>query len=154
NIVTNDDYAQGQSTSLRAGLAALPPAADAAVVLLCDQPLLTPALISTLVHTFASEQQATAPVAIIPRYLGQRGNPVLLARLIFGELAGLSGDEGARGVLQRHKDQVRWLDLDDPAIVTDVDTLEQYEMVRRGVERRGVEPAPHAEEPAPHAEEP
>lgn len=123
--VRNADYAMGQASSLRAGLQALPPFAAATVVLLCDQPLVAPALINEI--TAAFRQATPPPVAVIPRYEGQRGNPVLLARPLFAELMTLEGDEGARRVLQRHGPGVRWLDVADAAAVTDVDTLEEYE---------------------------
>jgi molybdenum cofactor cytidylyltransferase len=126
--VRNAEYATGQASSLRAGLAALPGEAEAAVVLLCDQPLVTPALIDAIV---ASYNGAPGVVAVIPRFEGQRGNPVLLARPLFAELMTLEGDEGARRVLQRHAERVRWLDVGDAAAVTDVDTLEAYESVKR-----------------------
>ncbi|MCG8346704.1 MAG: nucleotidyltransferase family protein [Chloroflexales bacterium] len=137
-IIENPDYAAGQAGSLRSGLAALPTDATAAVVLLVDQPLVTPALINALLGVFRAAQrtavskQATQnetsslPVAVIPRYQGQRGNPVLLARSLFPELQGLQGDEGARRVLRHHDAQITWLDTDDQAAVTDVDTLEEY----------------------------
>ena len=126
--VRNAEYATGQASSLRAGLAALPGEAEAAVVLLCDQPLVTPALIDAIA---ASYRGAPGVVAVIPRFEGQRGNPVLLARPLFTELMTLEGDEGARRVLQRHGERVRWLDVGDAAAVTDVDTLEAYESVKR-----------------------
>lgn len=152
-FVENAAYAEGQASSLRTGLAALPAEADAAVVLLSDQPLVTSGLINSVVGTFgrtrdakretASSKEPTTdhqppilthhspPVAVIPRYEGQRGNPVLLARALFAELADLRGDEGARSVLGRYRERVRWLDLDDPAVVTDVDTIEAYEALKQ-----------------------
>jgi molybdenum cofactor cytidylyltransferase len=137
-IVENPDYATGQAGSLCSGLAALPANAEAAMILLVDQPLVTPALINALLAVFRTAQQTAArgqqapdgalslPLAVIPRYQGQRGNPVLLAHSLFPELQNLQGDEGARGVLQRYAARVAWLDTDDPAAVTDIDTLEAY----------------------------
>lgn len=128
-IINNPAYATGQASSLRVGLTALPTDAAAAVVLLVDQPFITATHINTLITAFqrsASEQ----PVAIVPCYGGQRGNPVLLAQPLFAELhAELQGDQGARGVLQRHTDQVCWLAVDDPAFVIDIDTPEDYTRV-------------------------
>lgn len=117
------DYAAGQAASLRAGLAALPAAAAAAVVLLVDMPLVGPRLIDQIIAEHAA---APGAVAVVPRHQGRRGNPVLLAAALFPELQALGGDTGARAVLERHGDQVRWLDVDDPAAVTDIDTPEAY----------------------------
>ena len=125
--VQNDDYASGQASSLRCGLAALPATAVAVVVLLADMPLVSPALIDSLI---AAHEAAPAALAVVPRYQGRRGNPVLLAAGLFAELQALDGDTGARPVLQRHADTVIWLDLDDPAVVTDIDTPEAYEQMQ------------------------
>lgn len=135
-VVTNPDYATGQASSLRSGLRVVPATVDAVVVLLADQPLVTPALINTLVATFQQEcaLAAPGPVAIIPRYRGQRGNPVLLARALFPELQQLQGDVGARVVLQRYASQIYWLDTTDPAVITDIDTLEAYERQKKNRE--------------------
>jgi molybdenum cofactor cytidylyltransferase len=127
------DYAAGQAHSLRAGIAALPPDARAALVLLVDMPLVTPALIDALLAAYAAAPDA---LAVIPRHQGQRGNPALLAAALFPELIALTGDAGARAVLERHRDAVRWLDLDDPAVVTDLDTPEAYESVKQGTEEQ------------------
>lgn len=122
------DYAEGQAASLRAGLNALPGAARGAVVLLVDMPLVGPALIDALVGAF---EAAPAALAVVPRHRGRRGNPVLLAADLFAELRALDGDTGARAVLERHADRVAWLDVDDPAVLTDMDTPEAYESAAR-----------------------
>jgi molybdenum cofactor cytidylyltransferase len=135
-VVTNPDYATGQASSLRAGLNVLPTTVAAVVVLLVDQPLVTPTLINTLVATFQQERARAAPgpVAVIPRYGGQRGNPVLLARALFPELQQLQGDVGARAVLQRYAAQIHWRDTTDPAVISDIDTLEAYERQKKNRE--------------------
>jgi molybdenum cofactor cytidylyltransferase len=117
------DYASGQAASLRSGLSSLPASASAAVVLLVDMPLVGPALIDRLIAEYEAHPEA---VAVVPRYGGRRGNPTLLAAALFEELRGLEGDTGARSVLERHGERVRWLDVDDAAVVTDADTPEAY----------------------------
>lgn len=121
--VESVDFASGQAASLRAGLQALPAAAAAALVLLVDQPLVTAALINTLIDSYNEDRSV---LALVPRFEGRRGNPSLLAAPLFEELRTLEGDTGARGVIERHANQVRWLDLNDPAVITDVDTPEAY----------------------------
>jgi molybdenum cofactor cytidylyltransferase len=122
-IVENPDYASGQSHSLQAGLSALPVAARAALVLLVDQPLVTSALLDQLIAAHVDYPDA---LAVIPHYQGQRGNPVLLAQGLFAELRGVHGDMGARQVLVRHAAHVYRLDVDDRAVVSDMDTPEDY----------------------------
>jgi molybdenum cofactor cytidylyltransferase len=127
SLVTCADYATGQAASLRCGLAALPLETSAALVLLVDQPLITPALIERMLAAFAA---APAPLAVVPCYQGRRGNPVLLAAALFAELHALEGDRGARDLLQHHAERIRWLELDDPAVLSDLDTPDDYRRLR------------------------
>ena len=96
--VFNADAAAGQSTSVRAGLAALSPDVAAAVFILGDQPGVDPNVIDTLI---ASWRESGAPV-VVPRYEDRMGNPVLFDRRLFPELAALEGDSGARPVVRAH----------------------------------------------------
>jgi molybdenum cofactor cytidylyltransferase len=98
--VFNPDAAAGQSTSVRAGLAALSPEAEAAVFILGDQPGVDPNVIDTLI---ASWRESGAPV-VVPRYEDRMGNPVLFDRRLFPELAALEGDSGARPVVRAYHD--------------------------------------------------
>ncbi len=122
-LVDCPDFATGQAASLRCGLGALPPTTSAVVVLLVDQPLITTELLNRMVQLF-TEHPGT--VAVVPRYEGRRGNPTLLAATLFADLQRLEGDRGARDLLQLHADRISWLDLDDPAVVVDLDTPEAY----------------------------
>lgn len=121
-IVRNDDFLDGQSTSLRAGINALDTSVSAALVLLADQPLLQPATIDALIEVYAREQ----PPIVLPRYEGQRGNPVLFDRSLFAELVVITGDQGARSVLKAHAQSIRWLDTTDGGILLDIDTPDAY----------------------------
>ena len=98
--VFNPDAAAGQSTSVRAGLVALPPDAEAAVFILGDQPGVDPAVIDALVTAWRTSGR---PV-VVPRYEDRMGNPVLFDRRVFPELAALEGDTGARPVVRAHHD--------------------------------------------------
>ena len=90
--IHNPWYVEGMSTSLRIGLAATPKDVDGAIILLGDQPLVTPEIINTMI-----EESTNTPDAIIAAsYQGQRGNPVLFPRQYFGELEAITGDEGGR----------------------------------------------------------
>src|SRR5215208_1382863 len=126
-IVANPDYAAGQSTSLRIGIAALDHNADAVVVLLGDQPFVTAAIVEQLV----AEWQASAAAIVAPIYAGQRGNPVLFARAVFPELLAVQGDQGARTVLAADRARIRLVAFDDPCPLADIDTPEDYERLRK-----------------------
>ena len=125
-MIANPDHATGQSSSLRAGIAALGQNADAVVVLLGDQPFVTAAIVEQLV----AEWRASGAAIIAPTYAGQRGNPVLFARTVFPELLAVQGDQGARAVLAADRARVRLVAFDDPRPLADIDTPEDYERLR------------------------
>jgi molybdenum cofactor cytidylyltransferase len=124
-VVVNPRYADGQSTSLRVGLDALRPGTDAAVVALGDQPLPDPDVIRRLVAAFRTTGR---PIAV-PVYRDGRGNPVLFGATLFGELRGVTGDQGGRGVIARDPARVAEVPV-DMAMPADIDTPEDYEAAR------------------------
>jgi len=121
-VIVNNEYREGQSTSLRAGLAALPPDADAALFILGDQPLIGPAVHDALI----AARRATGAPIVLPTYGGGRGNPVLIARELFPELAGVTGDQGARGVIRAHSAAIHNVPISGPPPTDDLDTEEDY----------------------------
>lgn len=122
-VVINKAYREGQSTSLRAGLAALPPDADAALFILGDQPLIGPAVLDAII----AARRATAAPIVMPTYDGQRGNPVLIARDLFPDLATVIGDQGARGVIRAHVAAVHEVPIPGSPSTDDLDTQEDYD---------------------------
>jgi len=125
-VIVNPRYAEGQSTSIRAGVDALRPGTSAAVVALGDQPLPDPDVIRRLVAAF----RATGRPIAAPVYRNGRGNPVLFASTLFGELGGVTGDQGARGVIARDPSRVAEVPI-DTAMPADIDTPEDYEAARK-----------------------
>ena len=120
----NAAWSGGMATSLAAGVAAVPDECDALLVLLGDQPRVSPAAIDALV-----EPPDDHPI-VVPRYDGQRGHPVRFARALFGELRSLAGDEGARQLIAREPARVGWLAL--PGLAPDdVDTPEDLARIER-----------------------
>jgi molybdenum cofactor cytidylyltransferase len=122
-FVVNADYAAGQSTSLRAGVSALGPELDGAVVLLGDQPLITAAIVERLV----AEWRASGAPIVAPVYAGQRGNPVVFARAVFSELLAIQGDQGARAVLAADPSRVHLVPFEDARPLSDIDTPADYQ---------------------------
>ena len=124
-IAVNPAPAEGQASSLRAGIAALPASVDAVLIALGDQPSLAPSIIPALLAA-----RRTSPKLIVaPRYRDGQGNPVLFKREIFPELLRLTGDQGARPIIQKEPARVEWVELDLP-MPPDVDTLDDYEKIR------------------------
>ena len=122
--VVNPDYATGQSTSMRAGLRALPDDIDAALILLGDQPAMTPTIIGAVFGAYIESGAAIVQA----RYQGVIGHPVLFDRSLFDELDSVEGDRGARQVIARHPDLVQFADMDQDAPL-DIDTESDYERV-------------------------
>jgi molybdenum cofactor cytidylyltransferase len=127
-LVHNSEYADGMSTSLRAGLRAVRPEVDAVVVMLADQPFITADIVDGLIDLF---EQTEAKI-VRPRYGGQPGNPVLWDQSLFGDLMAQTGDQGGRALLQQHASEIVWLDLPDARLQTDVDTPEAYASLTAG----------------------
>jgi len=128
-FVDNPHYAEGMATSLQAGVVAVPGAIAGAVVLLGDMPRVTAALIDRLIAAFASDPSVAA---VVPLRDGRRGNPVVLSRLLFGAVAELSGDQGARKLLATDP-RVLEVEIADAAIGLDIDTPGQLaELTNRG----------------------
>jgi len=124
-VVFNEAWATGQASSVKAGVAALPKSAGAVLFLLGDQPQVRPETIAELVQR---HRQTLAPI-VVPRYRGERGNPVLFDRSLFAELLRLSGDTGGRVLIESRQDDVEWLALDVP-LPYDIDTPEDYQRHR------------------------
>jgi len=110
----------GQADSLKAGLSALPPGLDGAMILLGDMPLITPGLVGKLERAFRPGR------FLVPRHDGRRGNPVIIPSDWFARVLELEGDTGARPLLGSPDALVDYLDVDDTAILTDVDTPDDY----------------------------
>ena len=117
--VFNPDYAQGLSTSLKCGLAALPAEAEGVVVCLGDMPRVTGGEMDRLIAAF---NPIEGRAICIPTRRGKRGNPVLLARSLFPELAGVYGDVGARDLVAAHPELVAEVEMEGDGILTDIDT--------------------------------
>ena len=140
--IENPHYLQGMSTSLRAGLQALLQSENISrpalhsfagvIILLGDQPLMTASIIDTLIAC----KQTTGKRIIAPLYNGRRGNPVLFDASLFPELMQISGDEGARNVIEQHKQEIATIELSDAKASYDVDTWEAYQTVVQEWERK------------------
>lgn len=119
-LVHNPRFPEGQSSSLRAGVEALTTSTAAAIIGVADQPYLPTSVIDEMVLLY----RTSSCILIVPRYAGQRGNPVLFDASLFPELVSVEGDIGGRPVLQAHAGEICWLDFTDPRWAADVDTID------------------------------
>lgn len=123
-VVHAPRWATGMGASLRAGLAALE--ADACVVALVDQPMITAVAVQRLIAAHVG-----GAVAAVASYDGAPRNPVLLDRAVWTDVvAGAAADEGARGWLRAHPEQVVAVDCSDAGRPDDLDTPQDLDAVR------------------------
>lgn len=118
--VHNPRWAEGQSTSVKVGLARVAPSSTAALFLPCDQPLLTSAVLDRMLETY----RATCGPIVVPVHGERRGAPVLFDHSLFAELMEITGDAGGRQVVRRRLDDVVEVPLEAEGPLVDVDTLE------------------------------
>ncbi len=123
-VVLNPDFAEGMSTSLRAGVASLGVSVQRAVVILGDQPDISAELIDRLLDAQAGSGLPAAALS----FDGLLHPPVVLSRELWGDLAALEGDVGWRALVRAHPDRVAALRADRPGgHPVDVDTREDFD---------------------------
>jgi molybdenum cofactor cytidylyltransferase len=120
--VLNPDPSTGPISSLQAGLRQLSDDAPAVLVAPVDHPLFSPLTVKVLITGF---METNAPL-VVPAFEGRRGHPVLFSRQLFPELLEETLPEGARTVVRRYLDERLQLPVDDPGILANIDTPEEY----------------------------
>lgn len=114
-FVLNDRYADGLATSVASGVTAVRQVADGVLLLLADQPLVTPEHLQQLAARWAEQPDC----AVASRYAGGVGVPAILPKSDFAALCALAGDQGAKGILAAHRDKLRLVDCPEAAFDID-----------------------------------
>lgn len=126
-IVVNPEWEEGLASSLRAGLDALARSrgADAALIVLGDQPDVDPEVVRQIITRY----EETGAMAVVPKYRYTWGNPVLVDKVLWSRLMSIEGDQGARKLLQAHPEWVEevWVETLPPR---DVDTEDDVDQLR------------------------
>lgn len=122
-LQANPRYEEGQMTSVAVGLAALTEPTDAVMVCLGDMVLVTPADYRDLVSAFATRVDKSI---VVPRYNGQRGNPVLFAALHVPEIIAGEGNIDCRKLIADNPHKVFVYESTHDRFVSDMDTPEDY----------------------------
>lgn len=124
-VVRNPDYESGQASSVKVGIAAVQPESEAAAVFLGDQPGMSGPLVEEVIEAFRN-----SPASVVrPGTRDAPGHPVLVRREAFRQWSGLTGDEGARGLMRGQA--VHFVATSTP-LPDDVDTPEDYKRLRQG----------------------
>ena len=126
-VVTNDRPQSQQIDSIRLGLAHLPDDAEAAVVLPVDFPALRPETVQTMIEAFFARK----PTVLLPVHGGTPGHPVIFSRAMFGELMTDLLARGAETIVDAHQADRVELEVDDPGILHDVDSPDDYQRFLR-----------------------
>jgi molybdenum cofactor cytidylyltransferase len=121
--VPNPRYAEGMGTSLAAGIGGLSEGVEAALVMLGDEPAVSPEIVEALVAAYVRERTAIT----VPVYGKQVGPPTLFSRALFEELRALEGDVGGRQLMERHPEAVCRVPLPTEWRPRDIDTPEDYQ---------------------------
>ena len=107
--------ARGMGASLAHGVAQAR-GAGGWIVALADMPRIAPDTVRAIISALEKGAMVAAPV-----YKGERGHPVGFGASLRDELLKLDGDQGARAVVERHRDAVQLIECDDPGVLFDVD---------------------------------
>jgi molybdenum cofactor cytidylyltransferase len=123
--VWNHDPSRGMLSSVQAAVQTLPPRALGILVWPVDQPLVTQETVRRILD---------APIGkiVVPRHGGKGGHPVRIPSKYFGALAALPPEAGLHGLLDAHRADVVYLDVDDPAVVQDIDTPADHAAAKGG----------------------
>ena len=116
-----EEYAEGLSASLKAGLRAVPPDAEGLLVCLGDMPLVTGPMLDRLIAAFDPEE---GRAVVQPTFRGKQGNPMLWSREFLDEMLAISGDIGARHLAAKHADRLVEVEMADDAVLRDFDTTD------------------------------
>ncbi len=126
--VRNPEFAGGLSTSLKRGITALPSDLDGVIVCLGDMPLISGRHLDRLIAAF---NPLEGRAIVVPTRRGKRGNPVLWSSRFFPEMAALAGDVGAKHLIGEHAELVAEVEMDDDAVLVDIDTPEALDALRQ-----------------------
>ncbi len=130
-VVESPAYAEGLSSSIRTGFHAADPGAGAYLFALADQPFVSPETVNAILRHW---EKADASL-VVPTFRGRRGNPVLVDHRLVREIESISGDVGFRALFRTRASEIRYVPVDDPGILFDVDTPSNLEPITKAVER-------------------
>jgi molybdenum cofactor cytidylyltransferase len=129
-VVINPDYRSGQLSSLQAAIRHISndDRCDGMLVHLVDHPFIDVALVDALIESFFE----TKKMIVVPRYKGKRGHPVIFSRQLFDDLLNAPLEQGAKAVVNAHRQETLEIEWQDEGITLDIDTPELYRQHVRG----------------------
>ena len=129
-ITVNPRFREGMLSSVQRGISALPRSSRAAVIVLADQPGLSARVIDSLISAYCRGKKGL----VVPVYRKKRGHPLLIDLKYRQEIGKLDPRIGLRQLLQRHPDDILEVKVSSPAVLSDIDTVQDY---MRSVAKKG-----------------
>ncbi|WP_435548076.1 nucleotidyltransferase family protein [Desulfobacterium sp. N47] len=124
-IIFNAHAEEGQSAAVKLGITAADKETDAFMFFVGDQPFLSSAMVNILIDIFTDYPDNI----IVPVYNGKRGGPVIFPAKFKDELLALVGDSGGRSIIEKHKEELKPVEIENANAGIDVDTREEYEKI-------------------------
>lgn len=118
----NDSYSDGMLSSVKCGFSMLPEKFDAAIVLPGDYPGIGAGVINMLIESFSASEKKI----VLPLFRGKRGHPILISNELREEVMQLSPEKGLRELQDKFPDDVLEVDVNDQAVLKDIDTIDDY----------------------------
>jgi len=119
----NSSYKQGMLSSVQCGFRNLPESADAAMIFLGDQPMISVAVIRILIKEYRKLKTGM----LVPLYKGKRGHPVMIDKKYKNAIEKLDPAQGLRALFYRKNEDIQEVEVNEPSILKDIDTLKDYE---------------------------
>ena len=126
NLILNPLWKEGQASSLKAALNSLTSSFSDLLIMLGDLPGIKSGHVNRIIDEHLSSENRRSKITI-PSFKGEKGNPVIWGRSFFHDLSKLEGDVGGRVLFSQHPAAINLIEMDDPSVVTDADTPEDFE---------------------------
>jgi len=133
SIEINPEFHKGQSHSVRAGLSKVKDDFAAVMFLLGDQPMINSATINFLLERY----RAAGKDICVPTYRGKRKNPTIFGQRFYSQLMEISGDKGARELIDDNPHRVSTVEIEDPLCFFDIDTQKDFKHLKNMIVQRG-----------------
>jgi CTP:molybdopterin cytidylyltransferase MocA len=126
--VINEQWEQGQLSSLQAAIRSLPDSTDGIIMFLVDHPLVSAKLTGRLIHSFYRDPSRI----VVPTHQGKRGHPVIFPARLYAELLAAPLDTGARAVVHAHESEIFGVETDEEGIVLNLNDPQAYRRLTGG----------------------
>lgn len=128
SVIDNEQYENGMSTSLIAGINSLNCKLDAVLIFLGDQPLVPEEVVKQLIHTYKKNKESGIQI-VRPRYEQCAGHPILFDSSLFKQFQYIKGDQGGKSIIKEYKERLLYVDFNQLDWNLDIDTKQDYEQL-------------------------